>query len=182
MIIRNYASCNTCGEKYILRAGVGTEKYQLHSFDCKTCGLPISVVVRANPPSAYFQAEENVTIEEHEEKNAIVINLHPFFAFNKDEIHDRMALPSLLYMNKITPYLRFVSNRKFLGIETQDTGLQFNVPNASHLWTTVKNIFLLKNGDGQDKRIKKAIEYIEVVALALREKLHIVAIFTCAIS
>lgn len=160
-VIRGYAHCETCGENYILRAGVGTEKHQLHTFDCKSCGIPISVIVRANPPHANFEAEENVTIEEREGENAIVLNLHPFFAFNSDEIHDLKAFPSLLYGSKIMPYLRLVPNISFLGIQSQDIALQFDVPNASNLWTTVKNIFLLQERTGQNKRVKKAIEHYE---------------------
>jgi hypothetical protein len=161
VVLRGYARCETCGENYILRAGVGTEKNQLHTFDCKSCGIPISVIVRANPPNAHFEPEENVIIEEHEDGNAIVLNLHPFFAFNSDEIHDYKAFPSLLYGSKIAPYLRLVPNRNLLGVEAQDIALQFDVPNASNLWTTVKNIFLLQDRIGQDKRSKKAIEYYE---------------------
>ncbi|MEW6492980.1 MAG: hypothetical protein AB1589_10805 [Cyanobacteriota bacterium] len=161
VVLRGYARCEICGENYLLRAGVGTEKYQLHTFDCKSCGIPISVIVRANPPHAHFEPEENVIIEEHEGENAIVLNLHPFFAFNSDEIHDQKAFPSLLYSSKIAPYLRLVPNKNFLGVQIQDIALQFDVPNASNLWATVKNIFLLQDRTEQDKRAKKAIEYYE---------------------
>jgi hypothetical protein len=160
-VLRGYAQCETCGENYILRAGVGTEKYQPHTFDCKSCGIPISVIVRANPPSAHFGPDENVIIEDSEGENAIVLNLHPFFAFNSEEIHNIKAFPSLLYGSKIAPYLRLVPNTNFLGIQSQDIARQFDVPNASSLWTTVKNIFLLKENSGQETRIKKVIEYYE---------------------
>jgi ABC-type transporter MlaC component len=160
-VLRGYAQCETCGENYILRAGVGTERYQPHTFDCKSCRLPISVIVRTNPPNAHFESEENVIIEDSEGDCAVVLNLHPFFAFSSEEIHDLMAFPSLLYGSKIAPYLRLVPNRNVLGIQSQDIALQFDVPNASNLWTTVKNIFLLQEGTGQTKRIKKAIEHYE---------------------
>jgi hypothetical protein len=156
-VLRGYAQCETCGENYILRAGVGTERYQPHTFDCKSCGLPISVIVRANLPNAHFEPEENVIIEDSEGESAVVLNLHPFFAFSSEEIHDLMAFPSLSYGSKIAPYLRLVPNRNFLGIQSQDMALQFDVPNASDLWTTVKNIFLLQKGVGQTKRIKKQL-------------------------
>ncbi|MEG4802809.1 hypothetical protein QUB63_12095 [Microcoleus sp. ARI1-B5] len=155
-VLRGYARCEICGENYILRAGVGTEKYQSHTFDCKSCGISISLIVRANPPNAHFEPEENVVIEESEGENAIVLNLHPFFAFNRDEINSAIAFPSLLYGSKIAPYLRLVPN-----IKTQDIALQFDVPNASNLWTAVKNIFVLQEGKGQKKRVAKAIEHYE---------------------
>ena len=113
VVVRGYAHCKTCGENYILRVGIGTEKHQLHTFDCKSCQIPISVVVRENLPHAHFEAEENASIEEHKGENAIVLNLHPFFAFNSDEIHNREAFSSLSYLSKIMPYLRLVSNRNF---------------------------------------------------------------------
>jgi hypothetical protein len=160
-VLRGYAHCETCGENYILRAGVGTGKYQTHTFDCKSCGIPISVIVRTNPPSAHFEPEENVLIEDSEGENSTILNLHPFFAFDSEEVHDPIAFPSLLYCSKIMPYLRLVPNKNFLGIQSQDIALQFDVPNASNLWTTVKNIFLLQGGEGQAKRSRKAIEHYE---------------------
>jgi hypothetical protein len=161
VVLRGYAQCETCGENYILRAGVGTEKYQTHTFDCKSCGIPISIIVRTNSPSAHFEPEENVLIADSECENSTILNLHPFFAFDSKEIHDPIAFPSLPYSLKIMPYLRLVPNKDFLGNQFQDIALQFTVPNASNLWTTVKNIFLLQEGEGQAKRSRKAIEYYE---------------------
>jgi hypothetical protein len=160
-ILRGYAHCEICAENYILRAGVGTEKYQSHTFDCKSCGIPISVIVRANPPTAHFEPEENVIIDDSEGENAVVLNLHPFFAFDRQEIHDLMAFPSLLYGSQIAPYLRLVPQQKNLRIQSQDIALQFDVPNASNLWNTVKNIFLLQERVGQNKKVIKAIEHYE---------------------
>lgn len=160
-VLRGYAHCEICAENYILRAGVGTEKYQSHTFDCQSCGIPISVIVRANPPSAHFEPEENVIIDDSEGENAVVLNLHPFFAFDSKEIHNLMAFPSLLYGSKIAPYLRLVPQQKDLRINSQDIALQFYVPNASNLWSTVKNIFLLEERVGQNKRVIKAIEHYE---------------------
>ena len=160
-VLRGYAQCETCGENYILRAGIGTEKIQPHTFDCKSCGIPISVIVRANPANAHFEPEENVLIEDSEGENATVVNLHPFFAFNSEEIHDSRAFPSLLYGLKISPYLRVIPNQNFLGIPIQSIALQFSVPNASNLWTTVKNIFLLQEEKRHTKKIITAIEYYE---------------------
>lgn len=157
---RGYARCETCGENYILRVGIGTEKHQTHTFDCKSCSLPISIIVKANPPNVHFESDENVILEASEGENATTLNLHPSFAFDSDEIHSDMAFPSLLYCAKITPYLRLVPNN-VRGIQFQDIALQFNIPNATNLWTTVKNIFLLQNRKEQAKRIHKAIEYYE---------------------
>ena len=160
-VLRGYARCKTSRENYILWAGVGTGKHQLHTFDCKLCRIPISVIVKANPPSVHFEPEEKVIIEDNKGENAIVLNLHSFFAFNSEEIHARMAFPSLLYGAKIAPHLRLLPNRNFLGIQSQDIALQFYVPNATNLWTTVKNIFLLPEVSGQDKRARKAIKHYE---------------------
>jgi hypothetical protein len=160
-VLRGYAHCEICAENYILRAGVGIEKSQSHTFDCKSCGIPISVIVRANPPTAHFEPEENVIIDDSEGENAVVLNLHPFFAFDSKEIYALMAFPSLLYCAKIAPYLRVIPQQKTLGIPTQNVALQFDVPNASNLWNTVKNIFLLEERVGQKKRVIKAIEHYE---------------------
>jgi hypothetical protein len=160
-VLRGYAQCETCEENYILRAGIGTEQFQPHTFDCKSCGIPISVIVRANPPRAHFEPEENVLIQDSESENSIVVNLHPFFAFTEEQIHHPMAFPSLMYGAKIMPYLRLVPDQYFMGMPTQDFALQFDVPNASHLWNTVKKIFILQEEKRQDKHIRKSIEYYE---------------------
>jgi hypothetical protein len=160
---RGYAQCKTCGENYILRVGIGTEKNQLHTFDCNSCSLPVSIIVKTNPPNVYFEPDENAIIEDKEGENATLLNLHPCFAFDSNEIHNMMAFPSLLYCSKISPYLRVIPNNNIQGIQLQDVALQFNVPNATNLWTTVKNIFLLQEGGRgtQTKRIQKAVEHYE---------------------
>ncbi len=159
MITTNYVCCKTCGEKYFLRVGVGLEKYQVHSFDCSSCSLPISIAIRVlEPPNAQFEGVENVVfLEQHSEEDSIIINLHPFFPFAQNEIHDRFVFTSLLYVEKIRPYLRLIPHSKF-----QDVERQFNIPNAKNLWnTTVKNLLLLENNNGKRKNINKLINSYE---------------------
>ncbi|MEL7005238.1 MAG: hypothetical protein AAFN93_21260 [Bacteroidota bacterium] len=164
MIITDYVCCKTCEEKYFLRVGVGLEKYQVHSFDCVSCNLPISVAIRSlTPPNAKFEGVENVVFLEktvtsikHSEEDGTIINLHPLFAFTKDEIHSRIAFPSLPYVAKITKHLRFLPRTRF-----QDVERQFNIPNANNLWGTVKNLILLENNNGKRKVINKLIKHYE---------------------
>lgn len=164
MVVTDYVCCETCGEKYFLRVGVGLEKYQVHSFDYRSCSLPISIAIRVlEPPYAQFEGVENVvfldkivTSLNHSEQDGIIINLHPFFAFNQNEIHNRLAFPSIVYLSKITKHLRFLPHSRF-----QDVERQFNIPNANNLWNTVKNLLLLESNNGKRKIINKLIKYYE---------------------
>ncbi len=164
MVVTDYVCCETCGEKYFLRVGVGLEKYQVHSFDCRSCSLPISIAIRVlEPPDAQFEGVENVvfldkivTSLNHSEQDGIIINLHPFFAFNQNEIHNRLAFPSIVHLSKITKHLRFLPHSRF-----QDVERQFNIPNANNLWNTVKNLLLLESNNERRKIINKLIKYYE---------------------
>lgn len=165
MIITDYVCCKTCEEKYFLRVGVGLDKYQRHSFDCKSCGLPISVAIRFLEPHNYsFEGIENAIFKNESvkptinvEEDSTVINLHSFFAFNHEEIHNRFAFPSTIYSWKIAKYMRFLPKKN--GV--QDIEHQFNIPNANNLWTTVKNLLMLEKNGGKKKHIKKLIYYYE---------------------
>ena len=162
MITTDYICCKACDEKYFLRVGVGLENYQLHSFDCKSCGIPISIAVRViDPPNVHIEGVENVvflnitdTSINYIEEEGITINLHPFFAFDQDEIHERFAFPSIIYTRMIMGHIRRLPNSKFIDIESQ-----FNIPNASNLWKTVKNIISLEENNKERKIITKQINY-----------------------
>lgn len=152
MVIREYGECNTCNEKYLLRAGVGIELYQLHYFDCKGCDLPIVIGLRSHAPSAHFEAEENISLCEKGD-NYTVINLHPNFAFTLDNYHDEKAFPAIEYNEKIRPYLRFIEGRKI-----QDTAIQFDIPNVVNLWGVTKNVLSLECKPEKEKNLNKMID------------------------
>lgn len=152
MVIRGYGKCNTCESAYMLRAGVGIEKHQLHNFDCHGCELPIVVAVRSNAPEAHFEVEENISLCSEIKGDYIVINLHPNFAFTDKNLHDPMAFPSIEYNEKIIPHLRMMPNQK-----QQDTALQFDIPNTRNLWGVVKNVLSLELKKGNEKALKRTI-------------------------
>lgn len=160
-VLRGYAQCEICEENYILRVGVGTEKYQPHTFDCRACGTTMSIILRHSSDDTHFEPEENALIKDTEGENSTIVNLHPFFAFTSEEIHNPVAFPSLMYGSMIMPYLRLVPHRNSMGFFAQDFALQFDVPNASHLWSTVKNILILQESGRKPKKIKTAIGYYE---------------------
>ncbi|MGW02407.1 hypothetical protein EEP06_03525 [Salmonella enterica] len=156
MVIRGYGKCNTCNTGYMLRAGVGVEKYQLHHFDCRSCELPIVIAVRAKPPEAHFEAEDNISLCGIIEDDYIVINLHPNFAFTLKSLHDEKAFPSIEYNERIIPHLRLIPNSKL-----QDTATQFDIPNTKELWGLVKNILTLESKKEQRKILQKTIKNYE---------------------
>jgi len=155
VVIRGFGRCETCDSNYMLRAGVGIENYQLHTFDCLECELPILVAVRSRAPQAYFEAEENFYLCSEIEDDYTVINLHPNFAFKQDTIHKSNSFASIEYVRKITPHLRMIPGKH------QDTALQFDVPNAKDLWGIIKNILKLENKQGQEKALNKKINNYE---------------------
>ncbi len=165
-IFRGFAQCKACGENYILRVGIGAQPRQSHTFDCKSCGIPVSIVVNTeSDSSSWLKPDENAIITGYESENSTIVNLHPSFAFDADEINDPLAFPSLSFGEKIYPYLRHSSKQDFegikylKGIKFENIATQFDLPNASYLWTVVKNIFLLTEKPNQSKRISKAIEH-----------------------
>jgi hypothetical protein len=151
--------CETCGEIYFLRAGVGLDAYHLHTFDCPSCSLPIELAVRIDSSNNLrFEGKTNINFIEINSADLLadeklkIINLHPSFAFDPNEIHERFAFPSTSYARIILPHMRKVPGKY------QDVARQFEVPNASSLWGNVKNSLLLESKSGQEKRIAKLID------------------------
>jgi len=155
MVIRGFGSCATCDHRYILRAGVGIESYQLHYVDCSECETPIVLAVRAKPPNARFEVEENFRLGTHEDEHATLINLHPNFAFDPEDFHDRISFPSLKYVARIAPHVEHlvVPGQKFV-----DTAFLFDVPNMSHVWGLVRRGLNLEGLANNGKPLNRTLE------------------------
>lgn len=134
MVISECIKCDICKTEYRLRVSVGFDKYQKHYMDCFECSSPIVFAVRANPPNAVIQIEENCTIIEHKQDKKVV-NFHPGFALDKDEIHNSMSFPSLELMRMINPFMRKPLNAKMLSASHL-----FDIPNAPSKWGQLKLI------------------------------------------
>lgn len=150
MVIREYLKCSVCECKHLLRVGVGLDNYEVLSFDCNECAIPISVAIRANPPQANLESIENCLFIRQDDSIKNIVNVHPNFAFKKESFHSRTAFPSLEYMNKVSPYMKTIAG-KF-----QDGATQFDVRNAKNIWGIVKNIIVLSSS-GKDKKYRKMI-------------------------
>ena len=81
MVIRSYVKCNTCDNVHLVRSGVGVENYEIQSFDCLACGMPITIAVRSIPPNASFEGKENAIFLPNYDGQTKIVNLHPCFAF-----------------------------------------------------------------------------------------------------
>ncbi|ESN22847.1 MULTISPECIES: hypothetical protein [Enterobacter cloacae complex] len=134
MVITECIKCDNCDTLYRLRVGVGVDKYQKHYMDCFECSTPIVFAVRAIPPKAYIQIEENCTLIEFNMDHR-VINFHPACAFNKDEIHDGKSFPSINLIKMIDPYMRKPENARMLSASHL-----FDIPNAPTKWGQLKLI------------------------------------------
>lgn len=155
MVIRDFGSCATCGHRFMLRAGVGIESYQHHYVDCSACGTPIVLAVRANPPHAHFVVEENFALGTHEDDEATLINLHPNFAFDPEDFHNRMGFASLKYVQRIATVVEDLvqPGQKFV-----DTAFLFDVPNISQVWGHVRRGLNLESGTNNEKALSRTIE------------------------
>lgn len=139
MVVRDYAKCNVCGTKLILRAGIGLEKLCLHSFDCPHCHSPLTVAARTGePPEAWLEPGENISRIEDEDTTAVCINLHPSCAFSLKDFHDPRTFASLVYMNVIGRFMRVPSGSKSASAVTE-----FEVPNTGALWQVVASVLSL---------------------------------------
>ena len=156
MVIKEYVQCTTCDEKYMLRVGVGIEPYEIHFFDCIGCDLPITIALQSNALHAHVKPLENVTIiEQQNDDDFTIINLHPNFAFDVDTINADFVFASMAYLQKIAPFMRMVP-----GV-FQDVAQQFDIPNATFLWGHIKKILLLRDQESKARIVEKTIRIYE---------------------
>lgn len=153
MVVSGHIECATCDHRYFVRIGMGSENYQIHSFDCRDCTLPITVGLRKVGDRGRIEGEENVQILDGNFKEATVMNLHASFSFDATTIHDRYAFPSILFAQKVHPFARVVSESKF-----QDLALLFEVPNCKNLWGLVRNGLTLAKQGKNDQKLQRLLE------------------------
>ena len=156
MVVSGPVQCATCAHNYLVRIGIGSESYQEHSFDCVQCTLPISLALRKVNGGGQIEVEENGRVLDEVTSDATVINLHGSFAFDAATIHDRMAFPSLLYMQVIHPHVRSASNKKF-----QDVALLFDVPNTRGLWGMVRGALSLEAAGSKEDKVDRLVEHYQ---------------------
>jgi len=163
MVISECIKCDTCNAEYRLRVGVGIDKYQKHYMDCFECSTPIVFAVKAIPPSAYIQIEENCTIIAHELTKKVV-NFHPACAIDKDKIHDRMSFPSMALLQMIDPFMRKPKN-----VRMMSASHLFDIPNAPTKWSQLKLI----SRHISENNIKKAQVTAKIYMSARNEEINI---------
>lgn len=132
---------------------MGSETYQIHSFDCCGCTLPITIGLRKVGAGGRIECEENGRILDGEIKDATVMNLHASFSFDETIIHDRYSFPSILFFQKIHPFVRVLSKSK-----VQDIALLFEVPNCQQLWGLVRNAMTLVKQGTNDRQLERLFE------------------------
>lgn len=163
MVITECIKCDNCDTVYRLRVGVGIDKYQKHYMDCFACSTPIVFAVRAVPPSASIQIEENCRLIEFN-FDYLVVNFHPACAFNKNEIHDSKSFPSINLLKMIDPYMRKPKNARMLSASHL-----FDIPNAPTKWGQLK-LISKHISDGNNK---KAQATAKLYMLARNEEIDI---------
>ncbi|HCT3357696.1 hypothetical protein UP00_02030 [Enterobacter asburiae] len=162
MVIGHCIKCLNCDAQFRLRVGVGFDKYQKHYMDCFECFTPIVFSVRADPPRAWIEAEENCALVEHSE--CLVVNFHPNCAFDKNEIHQKLIFPSIELTGLIFPHMRKPANERILSASHL-----FDIPNAPSKWGQLKLIARLIS----DNNIKKAQKTAESYMRARQSEINI---------
>lgn len=155
MVIGNSIQCQSCNAIYRVRVGVGIDKYQKHFMDCFECNMPIVFAVKAIPPSAYIQVEENCIIVEDSLEHKVV-NFHPACAFDKDEIHSPKTFPSLELTSMLHKHMRMPPGQRIISISHQ-----FDIPNAPSKWAYLKSIAKLINNGEIEKAQRTAKLYMQ---------------------
>jgi hypothetical protein len=153
MVVSGTVQCATCAQNYFVRIGMGSESYQEHSFDCTRCTLPTTLALRKVEGGGRIEVEENGRVLDEVVADSTVINLHGSFAFDAATIHDRLAFPSLMYLQVISPHVRRATNDKF-----QDFALLFDVPNTRGLWGMVRGVLTLEAADNDNRKVARLIE------------------------
>lgn len=155
MIIRNYATCETCGTKHILRIGLGGKKVQSHQFACDHCKEVMNVTFEMGEGTSC--GANTIGIEQV--SHAMIINLHPSFVFSKEDLNRSDAFPSLelgAQMVKTAIAARERSGLPLDGFEPENLG----IPHVSfdEEWDALRATWsLTRNGKQQiaDKRMQK---------------------------
>lgn len=153
MVVSGYVECATCHHRYLARVGMGSETYQIHSFDCRGCSLPITIGLRKLDGGGRIEGEENVRILGRDVEEATVMNLHASFSFDEATIHDRYAFPSILFAQKVHPFVRVIPDSR-----VQDLALLFEVPNCQQLWGLVRNALALAKHGANDRKLGRLLE------------------------
>jgi hypothetical protein len=137
-VARDYARCTVCDCKFVLRIGVGIEATCTHTFDCPACHTPISVDLRTGRPGqAWAEPRENAEIIPGDDGVDLFVNLHPAFAFRKEDYRSRFAFASMTSIELTKGKMRGSSGK------VQDFATQFEVPNTQQVWATVRSVLVL---------------------------------------
>lgn len=128
----------------MLRVGIGIEVSCMHTFDCPSCRTPISIFAKTGtPPTHWIEMGENINKIDRDDTVAHIINLHPSFAFNREDYHSPYVFASMQAGTLIFNHIRSPANDRH-----KDIALDFEVPNTSQIWPIVRNVLTLAiNGD-----------------------------------
>lgn len=98
MISRILTTCLTCKKPITVRAQVGHENEQAHTFSCPHCGTDIRIkLLLNNPPHVKVIWEENC---EQGKEEGIVVNLGVGFTIPQDALHSDMYFPAFTQLPK----------------------------------------------------------------------------------
>lgn len=158
MITRGCLECLVCGQKFVVRVGIGLEEICTHTFDCHNCFTPITVQAKIGPPpQAWLEYKENCKSAKEDALVQSVVNLHPSIAFPASEYHSQYAFPSMQLTNLAGPYMRVPA-----GARARDVALHFELPHTKQLWMIVESVIRLHlQGDPAGVLQKQIARYAE---------------------
>lgn len=176
-VIRDYARCTVCDFKVILRVGVGVESNCVHTFDCPHCYTPISInLATGKPGQAWIEPLENIERIGQDLDIEHFINLHPAFAFRLEEYRSKFAFASMQHSQLTFGKMRLVPG-KF-----QDFSTQFEIPETSKLWQTVRSVLTLALKNDPAKVLQKQIGSYEAARKKFKPDFSCSTAFKCIAS
>lgn len=176
-VVRDYAKCTVCDFKLILRIGVGIESSCTHTFDCPHCFTPISIDLKTGRPGqAWIEPLENIKIIDKDLEIDNFINLHPAFAFRPEEYRSRFSFASMQLSQLTDGKIRMASGN------IQDFATQFEIPETSKLWQTVRSVLTLALKNDPANVLQKQISSYETARKKFTPNFSCSTAFKCIAS
>lgn len=158
MVSRGCLECLVCGQKFVVRVGIGLEETCTHTFDCPNCFTPITIDAKIGPPpQVWIEYRENCKPAKEDAQVKGVVNLHPSIAFPASEYHSQYAFPSMLLTQLTGPYMRVPAEAR-----ARDVAQHFELPHTKQLWAIVDSVIRLHlQGDPAGVLQKQIARYVE---------------------
>lgn len=149
MVVREYATCEECGQAHTLRVGLGSQPVQKHAFACVECKMDMGLTVTIGEGISLGPNARRIAPAD----DAPIVNLHPDFVFDKSEIGAADAFPSLNHGAKLVSAM--LEARRKTGVPDDYAGPM--MPPIVEEWNALRATWALTR-NGKSKLAQKRME------------------------